>query len=334
MKPRIALVIGDPAGIGAEVAAKLLASEKAADAHLLVIGDRRLLARGAREAGVGLALEETLSAEAFAARPATVLLHRALEDDAALEPGRISAAGGRACLENYALALDLARDGVVEGILFTPFNKQAMRFVDPAYEDEIVFAEKRLGLEGRAAEFNIVDAFWNARVTSHVPLRQVADLITQERILQRLRLTDTTLRRFGVAQPKIAVAALNPHAGDGGAFGSEEIEVIGPAVERARAEGLAVEGPFPADTVFVRARTGLWHAVLSMYHDQGQIAVKLLGFDHGVTLLGGLPFPIATPAHGTALDIAGRGVADPRPTLRAFGIVVKLADRTSGGAGN
>lgn len=325
MKPRIALVLGDAAGISAELAAKLLASPQAAQAKLFVIGDRRLLARGAREAGVSLQIEEISDPEADSGQTPNALLHRPLADDAALIPGQISAAGGRACLENYALALDLAQKGMVDGILFTPFNKQAMRLVDPEYEDEIAFAEKRLGLVGQAAEFNIIDAFWNARVTSHVPLRRVADLITLERILNRLHLTAATLRAFGIDRPRIAVAALNPHAGDGGAFGREEIEVIAPAVARAQAEGLLAEGPYPADTIFVRAKDGAFHAVLSMYHDQGQIAVKLLGFDHGVTLLGGLPFPIATPAHGTALDIAGRGVARVGPTLRAFAILCRLA---------
>jgi 4-hydroxythreonine-4-phosphate dehydrogenase len=327
MTPRIALVLGDPAGIGAELAVKLLASPQAAEAKLLVIGDRRLFARGAKEAGLSIRLEEIAAPEAFTTRPTHALLHRPLAEDEALTSGRISAAGGRACLENYALALDFAQNRIVDGILFTPFNKQAMRLIDPHYEDEIAFAEQRLGLVGQATEFNIIDAFWNARVTSHVPLRRVADLITLERILNRLHLTAATLRAFGIERPRIAVAALNPHAGDGGAFGREEIEVIAPAVARAQAEGLLAEGPYPADTIFVRAKSGAFHAVLSMYHDQGQIAVKLLGFDHGVTLLAGLPFPIATPAHGTALDIAGQGIAQAGPTLRAFAIVRRLAAR-------
>lgn len=327
MKPRLALVLGDPAGIGAEVAARLLVSPDAHDAVLLVIGDRRLLQRGAREAGVKCELPVVTDIADFVAVPRPTLLDLPIPEFDAIRPGEIGAAGGRASLAGFSLALDLASRGIVDGVVFTPFNKQAIRLVEPDYEDEIVFSERRLGLQGRVAEFNIIDPFWNARVTSHVPLREVAGLITEERILSRLALTRDTLLAFGVDSPRIAVAALNPHAGDGGAFGREEIETIAPAVERARELGFAVEGPFPADTIFVRARTGCWHAVLSMYHDQGQIAVKLLGFDHGVTLLGGLPFPVTTPAHGTACDIAGRGIADPRPTLRAFKIACRIASR-------
>jgi 4-hydroxythreonine-4-phosphate dehydrogenase len=142
-----------------------------------------------------------------------------------------------------------------------------------------------------------------------VPLSQVAGLITHDRVLRGLILTDRSMRTAGFANPRIAVAGLNPHAGDGGNFGREEIDVIAPAVEEAKRTGITVEGPFPSDTVFLRARSGTFDAVLTMYHDQGQIAMKLIGFDQGVTLLGGFPFPIVTPAHGTAYDIAGRGLA-------------------------
>lgn len=328
MKPRIALVVGDPGGIGAEVAVRLLASEAAGRAAVLVVGDPALLERGMREAGVSVELEMLPDLGDFARRPRTALLARPIADPEALQVGSITAAGGRACIENLALAVDLARDGLIEGIVFTPFSKQAIRLVLPDYQDEAWFLERRLGLPDRVAEFNVIDAFWNARVTSHVPLRRVAELITEERIVDRLRLTDRTLRASGIPAPVIAVAALNPHAGDGGAFGTEELEIISPAVERARREGLRAEGPFPADTLYLRAaRSRRWHAVLSMYHDQGQIAVKLLGFEQGVTLLGGLPFPVTTPAHGTALDIAGRGIADPRPTIRAFELVLRLVER-------
>ena len=131
----------------------------------------------------------------------------------------------------------------------------------------------------------------------------------------------------GFTEPRIAVAALNPHAGDGGNFGREEIEVIGPAVEAAKAEGYSVEGPFPSDTVFLRARAGAFDAVLTMYHDQGQIAMKLIGFDTGVTLLGGYPVPIATPAHGTAYEIAGQGVANVGATRQALLLAAEMGRR-------
>jgi 4-hydroxythreonine-4-phosphate dehydrogenase len=152
-------------------------------------------------------------------------------------------------------------------------------------------------------------------------------MITIDAVVNALELTARSLRAAGFEPPRIAVAGLNPHAGDGGNFGREEIDVIAPAVQRARERGVPAEGPFPADTVFVRARGGAFDAVLTMYHDQGQIAMKLMGFDRGVTVLGGFPFPICTPAHGTAYDIAGQGVANLGATRAALLLAVEMALR-------
>jgi 4-hydroxythreonine-4-phosphate dehydrogenase len=200
-----------------------------------------------------------------------------------------------------------------------------MRMADPSYDDEIRFTAGVLGFKGAATEFNILEGLWNARVTSHIPLAQVAASLSIEGIVEALELTAVALRAAGFAPPRIGVAALNPHAGDGGNFGREEIDIIEPAVRQAKARGLPADGPYPADTVFVRARAGQFDAVLTMYHDQGQIAMKLLGFDRGVTLLGGFPFPICTPAHGTAYDIAGKGVANTGAARAALLLAAKMA---------
>ena len=228
-------------------------------------------------------------------------------------------------MANYRHALTLARDGRAEAVCFTPFNKKAMRLAHPSYDDEINFIRDALSHPGPASEFNVLDKLWNARVTSHIPLAKVAEQITQERILRSLALTDASMRGAGFARPRIGVAALNPHAGDGGNFGREEIDVIEPAVRAAMKRGLAVEGPFPSDTVFLRARNGQFDAVLTMYHDQGQIAMKMMGFDRGVTLIGGFPFPICTPAHGTAYEIAGKGVANLGASERALLLAAAMA---------
>jgi 4-hydroxythreonine-4-phosphate dehydrogenase len=212
-------------------------------------------------------------------------------------------------------------------VCFTPFNKQAMRMADSTYDDEIRFTAGVLGTTGPATEFNILEGLWNARVTSHVPMAEMPKLLTVDAIVGALELTSSALRAAGFNPPRIAVAALNPHAGDGGNFGREEIDVIAPAVEAARAKGIGCDGPYPADTVFVRARRGDYDAVLTMYHDQGQIAMKLMGFDRGVTLLGGFPFPICTPAHGTAYDIAGKGVANIGATRAAVLLAAAMAQR-------
>jgi 4-hydroxythreonine-4-phosphate dehydrogenase len=202
-----------------------------------------------------------------------------------------------------------------------------MRLARPFYDDEIAFSAEVVGLESPASEFNILDKLWNARVTSHIPLAEVPARLTKERILRALKLTDACMRRAGSPCPRIAVAGLNPHAGDGGNFGREEIDVIAPAVEAGKREGIFAEGPFPADTVFLRAKNGAFDAVLTMYHDQGQIAMKLMGFVRGVTRLGGFPFPICTPAHGTAYDIAGKGIASVGATRAALLLAAEMAAR-------
>lgn len=234
-------------------------------------------------------------------------------------------AGGRFALENFRTSLKLAAAGTVDAVCFTPFNKAAMHLAHPPYSDEIGFVSEVLGIDVPASEFNILGSLWNARVTSHVPLSAVAALITQERVLRGIVLTHRSLVASGIAAPRIGVAGLNPHAGDGGNFGHEEEREITPAVAKARAQGIDATGPYAADTVFVRATNGAFDAVLTMYHDQGQIAMKLLGFDKGVTLMGGFPFPITTPSHGSAYDIAGKGVANPGAARNAVLLAARMA---------
>jgi 4-hydroxythreonine-4-phosphate dehydrogenase len=177
---------------------------------------------------------------------------------------------------------------------------------------------------GATGEINILGDLWTSRVTSHVPLRAVADLITRESVMRGIRLMAETLQRAGKTSPRIAVAALNPHAGEGGAFGMEEIEVIGPAIAEAQASQFRVEGPFPSDTIFPRAMNGGFDGVVTMFHDQGQIALKLVGLGQGITLLAGFPVPIATPGHGTAYDIAGTGKARIEGLAGAVGLVARM----------
>ena len=325
-KPTIAFAMGDAAGIGSELMAKVLADpDILAAAHFLVIGDRRVLDRGAQAAGMVLDLPSIGPDDALPdSTGGPVLIDLGHLDPADAPFGEVAAASGAFALENFRTALALAVAGHADAVAFTPFNKAAMRLAYPSYTDESVFISETLGFTGAASEFNILAGLWNARVTSHVPLRDAAALVTREAILRNLRLTDDALRNAGLAAPRIAVAGLNPHAGDGGNFGREEIEVIGPAVEEAQASGLDCSGPFPADTVFLRARRGDFDAVLTMYHDQGQIAMKLIGFDSGVTLMGGFPFPICTPAHGTAYDIAGTGAADTGATRAALLLATRM----------
>jgi len=307
----VGLVLGDPAGIGAELAARVLSQVDPKE--VVVIGDVRQLHAGARVAGVSL--------------PDLRVVDLKNADPKAIELGKVSAAGGKAALENFTRGLDMARRGEVHALCFTPFNKQALHLAGNRHEDELRYAADYLGFAGPVGEFNVLARFWNARVTSHIPLREVASALTHDRIVQAIALTHDSMQKAGFARPRIAVAALNPHAGEGGNFGREEIDIIAPAVAAAQQKGVSATGPFPADTVYVAARDGRFDAVVSMYHDQGQIAFKLIGFAEGVTVLGGLPIPITTAAHGTAYDIAGRGVARPGAMQRAFQIAGAMASR-------
>ena len=219
---------------------------------------------------------------------------------------------------------EAAQAGEIDGIVYGPLNKQAMKAAGHAAGDELDFYNTHLTASGLTGEINILDNLWTSRVTSHVPLAKVADLITRERIGAAIDLLAGSLRRSGIGRPRLALAALNPHAGEGGAFGMEEIEVLSPAIEDAVARGLDVSGPYPSDTVFPRALNGQFDGIVTMFHDQGQIALKLIGLGRGITLLAGFPVPIATPGHGTAYDIAGTGTAKPDGLIAATRLVLSM----------
>ena len=324
----LAVAIGDPAGIGPELAARMLADRELNEAaRFVVFGDARVLARGAAVAGLSLDVETRRPGDDLAGeRP--ILVDLGHLDPDTITVGEATKEGGRFALANYKAAVELAARGAADAVCFTPFNKAAMKKAHPAYDDEISYTAELLGRPDIVAkEFNILEGLWNARVTSHVPISAVAGLITYDSVLTGIRLTNASLKEAGLPRTRIAVAGLNPHCGDGGNFGHEDDEILTPAVKQARSEGIDVEGPFPSDTVFVRATKGSFDAVLTMYHDQGQIAMKLIGFDRGVTLLGGFPFPICTPAHGSAYDIAGQGIANPGATRAAVLLAARMAGR-------
>jgi len=321
----LALAMGDPCGISPELTARMVTDPAVwAAVRLVVIGDRRILEMGARDAGVALDIVDV--AEVDVANIET----KGLLDLRHLAPERIERAvasreGGAFALRNFVRALEFARDGVVDAVTFTPFNKQAMRMASERYDDEIALITETLGAQSDGREFNVLESLWNARVTSHIPLKDVSSYLNQHSIAQAGRLADRCRKAAGTPNPRIAVAALNPHAGDGGNFGREEIDFISPAVKQLQSEGIQAFGPIPADTVFVRAKKGEFDMVLTMYHDQGQIAMKLMGFERGVTFLGGYAVPICTPAHGTAYDIAGRGIADANATRNALLLAAEMA---------
>jgi 4-hydroxythreonine-4-phosphate dehydrogenase len=326
-QPVVALTLGDPAGIGAELIARLLARPDAQAANVVVVGDPWLWAEGQRVAGVEIATEPVPNFAAVAARtdssrPAFLALHTVPPEQ--VVRSRSDAAGGASVLQVLDRCMDAAMAGEIDAICFAPLNKQAMKLGGLRHEDELHHFAEHLGVTGYFCEFNTLDGLWTSRISSHVPLADVPRYVTRERVVQATRLIYRSLQAAGIAQPRVAVAGLNPHNGEGGTCGRQEIDEIAPAVRQLNEEGMAVAGPFAADTIFLRARHGELDAIVTMYHDQGQIALKLLGFSRGVTVQGGLPIPITTPAHGTAYDIAGLGQADVSATANAFMIAARM----------
>ena len=316
-RPTIALFAGDPAGVGPELIARLLADGKAArQANIVLIGSREALTDGMRVAGCRYALDEAPIA----------LADWEGVDQRGFDRGVVSEKGGRHMLDGLSHALDLHRQGRVDALCFAPLNKAGLRAGGMDHPDELHWFAEQLAFTGTCVELNVLEGLWTSRVTSHVALSEVSALITAEKVAEMVELITGSLKAAGIAAPRIAVCGLNPHNGDNGAYGREEIEKIGPGVELARSRGFPADGPYPADTVFVRAtrKAGGYDGVVTMYHDQGQIAMKLLGFERGVTVQGGLPLPITTPAHGTAYDIAGRGVANDGAMKNAFALACRM----------
>ena len=323
---RLGITMGDPSGIGPELIAKVLREPKLySDVEFLVIGDERILEMGKRIAGVGIdvpAVDGPNDPSITVGHPVLLRLPGCGPDEFPM--GEVSRVAGKVAFDALSHALSLSRSGQLDGFVFGPLNKEAMHLGGNPYRSELEFFQAVFELNDVENELNYLDGVWTTRVTSHIALSQVCALITRDRVLATIQFMNSVLRDNGHDRPRIAVAALNPHAGEHGLFGREELDEILPAIELARAQGISADGPFPADTVFNRVRKERYNGLVSMYHDQGQIAMKLVGFERGVTVAGGLPVPIATPAHGTAHDIAGRGVADIGATAEAIRIACNM----------
>ena len=325
--PRVALLLGDCTGIGPEQCACILHDDRLRDvARIVVVGNGRVLEQGMRDAGVSFAWRSASpDALEWATAGVPVVDLRNIDPDA-LPRGAVSPESGRLTGETLVFAVGMARRGEVDAITFAPLNKAALNAGGWRFPDEHKMFAHLLGHRGHFSEVNVLDDHWMARVSSHMSLRQAIEQVTAKNILDTLALTDRTMRRAGFARPRIAVAALNPHAGEGGLFGREEIEIIGPAVSKAAETGIDCRGPFPADTIYLKAFNGDYDIVVAMYHDQGQIATKLRGFNRGVTVTAGLDTIFTTPAHGTAFDIVGRGVASTGALEKAVLLAARLAE--------
>jgi 4-phospho-D-threonate 3-dehydrogenase / 4-phospho-D-erythronate 3-dehydrogenase len=326
-QPIIAITMGDPAGVGPEVILKAVRNPRThTTTRCLVVGDAAWLAAIARELDLGVEIRAVSSvAEAqFVPGVLDVLdLKNAPADR--IQLGTVSPQGGKAAVEAVQVATNLALQGLVDAIATAPLNKEAMRLAGYRYPGHTELLAEMTGTE----DYSMLLVTPKLRcffVTVHVSLRKALDLITADRVGRIIGVAHRTMQRFGFNSPRIAVAGLNPHAGESGLFGDEEIKEIGPAVAAARESGIDATGPWPPDTVFARAMAGHYDAVVSMYHDQGHIPVKLLGFQDGVNVTAGLPIIRTSVDHGTAFDIAGKGIADEGSMIEA----ILLAGRLSG----
>jgi 4-phospho-D-threonate 3-dehydrogenase / 4-phospho-D-erythronate 3-dehydrogenase len=332
-KPIIAITMGDAAGIGPEITVKSLGEPELRQwCEPVVLGDVGVLEDAARMAGAGLRFRAIDAPSTWRGDGETVaVIDYANVDRRALRMGVMDPALGEAAVHYTRQAARLALAGEVHGIVSAPLNKEAMRAAGHHYEGATAIFAEEAGVT-RHAMILILGAMRLMLLTNHMSLREAIDKVTKARVYEKIMLAHEALVEQGVAAPRVGVSALNPHAGEGGLFGREEIEQIAPAIAQARAAGVDAIGPVPPDTVFFKTKQGMFDLTLALYHDQGLGAVKLLGFGTVVTLLAGLPFIRTSTGHGTAFDIAGKGIANHKNLLEAIKVAAGLGARRMAGA--
>jgi 4-hydroxythreonine-4-phosphate dehydrogenase len=312
MKAPIAITMGDPSGVGPEIIVKLAADPLRPAADLLVVGDVGALRRTAGRLGIPLWVTAATHASEAIGRDRSILTvvqpGPDLPED--LPIGRVDARSGAAAHAYVQAAIDLALAGEVRAIVTAPLNKEAMAAAGIHYPGHTEILADRCGVSD-VAMMLANDELRVLLVSIHLSLADAIAAVTPESERRAIRLAQSAGLAFGLERPRIAVAGLNPHAGENGLFGREDVDIIAPAIEAARREGIDASGPWPGDTIFMRARRGEFDVVVAQYHDQGLIPVKYLGVENGVNITVGLPFVRTSVDHGTAFDIAGAGTADP-----------------------
>jgi 4-hydroxythreonine-4-phosphate dehydrogenase len=329
-RPRVAITMGDAAGIGPEITVKSLADPRATAWCIpLVLGDARVLEKAMDATGVRLPIRRIAAPGDALGTPGTVEVIDYADIDLAIHRwGVVTPSFGDAAVRYTREAGRMCLAGRVDAMVSAPLNKEAMHEAGHSYEGQTEILGELT--DSRPAMVMVVDRMRLMLFTNHMALRAVCDYVTTERVLDRIVLAHAALRDMGIASPRIAIAGLNPHAGEGGVFGREEIDHIAPAIAAARGQGIDAQGPFPADTVFLKSRDGLFDMTIALYHDQGLMAVKLVGFGRVVTLLIGLPLIRTSTGHGTAFDIAGKNVADHVNLLEAIRVAAEVARGKSG----
>ncbi len=324
-KPRIAITMGDAAGIGPEITVKCFSKPGVLQwCNPVVLGDARIISQAITLTGSPLKIHsiERLANARFEWGAIDVLDYHNIDVDS-LRMGVVDAKNGEAAVAYTKQAGRMCLDGRVDAMVSAPLNKESMRAAGYKYEGQTQILGELCG----AKRFGMILLLGKLRLmllTTHMSLREAIEKVRKERIVSMVELAYESLLSFGLEKPVIAVAALNPHASEGGIFGDEETNEIIPAVQECSSRGIHVMGPVPADTVFVRAKEGEFDLVVAMYHDQGLMVVKLLGFGSAVTLLAGLPIIRTSVGHGTAFDIAGQNKADPGNLLEAIKVAAEV----------
>ncbi len=323
-RPVLAVTMGDPAGIGPEIAVRaLLDPDVRTISRCFLIGDARVLERAVAVCGLDAKLNRIMGPEALADAPGVIdVLHQDTCDPAELQMGKVQALGGHAAYAAIRTSIELALAGRVAGIATTPINKESLQAAKIPFIGHTEMFADQTGAREEMTMFTIsgLKIFF---LTRHVSLVQACQMITRDRVLKGIEKSVKALGQLGIATPHLAVAALNPHGGEDGLFGREEIEGIKPAIADARAKGMRVSGPVPADSVFHMARIGRYDAVLSLYHDQGHIAAKMMDFEKTVSVTLGLPILRTSVDHGTAFDIAGTGKASAVSMIEAIKVAAE-----------
>ncbi|NIP30332.1 MAG: 4-hydroxythreonine-4-phosphate dehydrogenase PdxA [Candidatus Dadabacteria bacterium] len=309
-KPKIGITIGDPNGIGPEVAIKACLDESVINkCEIVFIGSKSVIDRANEEFGDKKALS-VIDPTEFNIKDLT--------------PGKVSISAGKASIKSIEIAVELALNGDIDAIVTAPISKESIHLAGSKYPGHTEMLKDLTNSEKAMMLFE-GEFFKVALLTIHVSLKDVPGLIKRQTIYEAIKLCGKELKeKFDIDNPKIAVCALNPHAGEAGAFGNEEIKEIKPAIEKSRNEGINVEGPFPADTLFYFAKQKKWDLIIAMYHDQGLIPFKMLSFDRGVNVTIGIPVIRTSPDHGTAFNLAWKGVADPNSMIEAINTACKM----------
>ncbi len=327
-RPVLAVTMGDPAGIGPEIAVRALLAPEVRDcSRSFLIGDARVFERALSVCGLSASLNRIAGPEAIADRSAVIdVVHQDTADPAVLQMGKVQALGGEAAYAAIRTSIELAMAGRIAGVATTPINKESLKAAKIPFIGHTEMFAEHTGAREEMTMFTIsgLKIFF---LTRHLSLIDACRQITRDRTLSGIEKAMKALHQLGIDTPHLAVAALNPHGGEDGLFGREEMDAIKPAIETARARGMHVSGPVPADSVFHMARIGRYDAVLSLYHDQGHIAAKMMDFEKTVSVTLGLPILRTSVDHGTAFDIAGTGRASAVSMIEAIKVAAEYVVR-------